>query len=167
MFNLTKKYNQLLELAMLAPEQRKQSLLRIFNRDIAQNDNFNFRSKKIYPITKEEQDRMETLFVHLTTEKVDYKENKREYDSFRSERLHWIKYHIEENKQDNMLIFSIDDVKYGIRTYIYDVIEKYVIILEPYRNGQSYYLITAYYLQGGGDKNKIESKYKRRLPTIF
>lgn len=73
MLNLLKKYNELLELNVLSPEQKKQSLLRIFNRDIAQNDNFSFQSKKIYPITKEGQDKMKLLFAHLTTTIVNDK----------------------------------------------------------------------------------------------
>lgn len=46
-----------------------------------------------------------------------------------------------------MLVFSVKEPE-GIRTYIYDKDEKYVIILEPLRNGTQYYLLTTYYLTG-------------------
>ena len=44
--NLIKKYNQLLGLAGYNEAQRKQSLLGVFNQDIANHPNFNFREKK-------------------------------------------------------------------------------------------------------------------------
>jgi len=168
MFNLLKIYNQLLELSSLSPTERLESLKRVFKRDIENNPHFCFRKKNIYPTSKEGQDSMEILFHHLTNKTVDEKTKKREYDAIRSERLHWIKYHIEELKKDEMLVFSVLDVKKGVRTYIYDKIEKYVVILEPYRNKEdSYYLLTAYKLEGKGGMNNIEKKYNRRLSEIY
>ncbi len=64
-----------------------------------------------------------------------------------------------------MLIFSVEDPD-GIRTYIFDESEKYVIILAPYRDGTSYYLLTAYFLEGR-NAEKIKKKHKRRLPDLF
>lgn len=86
----------------------------------------------------------------------------------RSQRLHWIRFHIEQKKKDDMLIFSVDEPQ-GIRTYIYDIVEKYVIVLEPDRKYDSYYLLTAYHLEGKDEKrNKILSKYRKyRLPVVY
>jgi len=64
-----------------------------------------------------------------------------------------------------MLIFSCKEPQ-GIRTYIYDKAEKYVVILEPYRNKDEYYLLTAYHLTGRNNK-KIENKYKRKLNDVL
>ena len=66
-----------------------------------------------------------------------------------------------------MLHFSVREPK-GIRTYIYDKVEKYVIILEPIRKMDKYYLLTAYHLAGKDAKrNKIVEKYdKRRLNKL-
>ncbi|MHB8853506.1 MAG: hypothetical protein ACYC6P_09160 [Ignavibacteriaceae bacterium] len=162
--NLLKIYPQLLEIDHLNETQRIVSLKGIFKRDIEDNPDFNFRTKKINPIKKEE-DAMHILFHHLTTKIVDKKTNLREFESQRSKRLHWIKYHLDENKKDNILIFSVEDPE-GIRTYIFDEYQKYVIILEPYRSQQEYYLLTAYYLEGRNPE-KIKQKYKRRLPHII
>ncbi len=107
---------------------------------------------------------MEILLHHLTTTIVDEKTRKRDYDRFRSERLHWIKHHISNKQPNGLFIFSVKD-KTAIRTYIYDSNEKYVIILEPFRNTADYYLLTAYHLTGK-NKNKIKSKYKRRLNKV-
>jgi len=110
---------------------------------------------------------METLYNHLTTAMVDKITRRREFDIHRSLRLHWVKHHIEEKKSDNMLCFSVKEPE-GVRTYIYDVDEKYVIILEPYRNKTEYYLLTAYHLTGkDAQRDKIIKKYKRKLNEVI
>lgn len=165
--NLLKKYNQLLELGAFNDRQRKESLMRVFNRDIAENQHFYFRRKAIHPTPIDGEIKMQTLFTHLTTIVVDKKTNKREFDIHRSVRLHWIRHHIEEKKQDNMLVFSVKEPQRN-RTYIYDKDEKYVIVLEPKRKLNEYYLLTAYHLRGKDAKrNKILKKYKRKLNEIL
>jgi len=161
--NLLKTYPQLLEIDHLNESQRTISLKGIFKRDIEDNAEFVFRTKKINPV-KGEIDAMQILFKHLTTKIIDKKTNSREYEPQRSKRLHWIRYHTDENKKNRVLVFSVEDPE-GIRTYIFDEEQKYVIILEPYRNEQEYYLITAYYLEGRNPE-KIKRKYNRRLPNI-
>ena len=93
-FNQLKTYNELLELAQYSESQRNHALRGIFDRDIADNPNFTFRGKPIRP-TKSDPTAMDTLFHHLTTEVVDEKTRKREYEAERSCRLHWIKHHID------------------------------------------------------------------------
>ena len=81
--------------------------------------------------------------------------------------LQWIRFHLNQKKKTNMLLFSVREPE-GIRTYYYDSDEKYVIILEPLRNKNAYYLITAYFVKGKDAKrNKIEKKYKRRLDKVY
>jgi len=110
---------------------------------------------------------MQTLFTHLTTVMTDKSTRHREFDRYRSQRLHWLKFHIDESKPNNILHFSVKEPD-GIRTYIYDKDEKYVIILQPLRKVNEYYLLTAYHLLGKDAKrNKILKKYnKRRLPDL-
>lgn len=163
--NLLRQYNALLDFGGMNPYNRRNSLMGIFNRDIQNNPKFNFRGKAINPTPKDGEIPMETLFTHLTTEIIDLKTRAREFDHHRSVRLHWIKYHINERKTDDMLIFSCRD-KDGNRTYIYDKIEFYVIVLEPKTKTNDYFLLTAYYLRGK-DKFKIENKYKRRLDELL
>lgn len=164
--NLLKKYNQLLDISPMNEVQRKQSLNGIFNRDITNNPDFTFRTKQINPTPAEGQDSMERLFTHLTTVITDRNINKREFDMARSVRLHWLKYHIDENKKNNMFVFSVAEPD-GTRTYIYDKDEFYVIVLEPMRRKNEYYLLTAYHLNGRNKaRNKIMKKYNRRLPDV-
>ena len=164
--NLLKEYNQLLDLLAYSLAQRLQSLKGIFNRDIKDNPNFAFRNKKLNPTTADGEDSMERLFKHLTTVITDKTTNKREFDLDRSVRLHWIRYHVEEKKKENMLVFSAQE-KEGVRTYIYDKDEQYVIVLEPLRKKDEYYLLTAYHLTGKDKaRNKIEKKYERRIETL-
>lgn len=173
-FNILKVYPQLLDLAYLTVSQRNISLKTIFSRDIEDNPNFNFRTKCIRPIKKEGQVPMEVLLHHLTTrEDKDEKGKKtgsRSFEMARSQRLHWVKHHLEEKKTDNMDVFSYKDRVDGknvIRTYIYDMEQEYVIILEPQRSGLDYYLLTAYHLNEPGGKNQIENKQKKKLPEIY
>jgi hypothetical protein len=164
--NLLKKYNQLLDIVAMNEFQRKKSLRVVFDRDITNNPNFKFQSKQVNPTPADGQDSMERLFTHLTTVIVDKTTNKREFDMARSVRLHWIKYHIEENKTDNMFVFSVAEPD-GIRTYIYDIDEQYVIVLEPMRKKNEYYLLTAYYLEGKDKaREKMMRKYRRRLDNV-
>ncbi len=165
--NLLKKYNQLLELNAFSEPQRTASLMGVFNRDIAENRHFNFEGKKIHPTPVDGEIKMQTLFTHITTVILDKKAKKREFDFDRSCRLHWIKFHIEKQKQDNMFIFSVHEPN-GYRTYIYDKDEKYVIVLEPLRNKGEYYLLTAYPLRGkDAKKDKFKKKYKRKLDEVL
>ncbi|MFV0553997.1 MAG: hypothetical protein ACK5LR_04750 [Mangrovibacterium sp.] len=165
--NLLKKYNQLLELAAYSPSQRTDSLKGVFCRDIENNRNFSFRTKPISPTPSDGEIKMETLFRHLTTVITDESTNGREFDMNRAVRLHWIKHHIEEKKKDNILVFSTQEGR-SKRTYIYDKDEKYVIVFEPLRNGQAYYLLTAYHVRGkDAGRDKFMQKYKRRLPEIL
>lgn len=166
-FNLLKTYNDLLDITGMSPYNRNISLRGVFDKDITNNNNFKFRSKQITPTPKDGQITMDTLFAHLTTVMVDKKTRAREYDVHRSQRLHWVKYHIEEKKKENMLVYSVKEPD-GTRTYIYDKDEKYVIVLEPLRNREEYYLLSAYYVRGkDAQRNKFEKKYKRRLPVLL
>ena len=168
-FNLIKKYNDLLDIMGLSEAQRIESLRRIFNRDIQNNPHFTFNGKPIFPTPKDNgMVAMENLFNHLTRKEVNKEIHHREFDTNRSQRLHWIRYHTEQRKADNMLYFSVAEPR-STRTYIYDIDERYVIVLEPQRNGSSYYLLTAYHLEGkDAARDKIMNKYRRRrLPNIL
>ena len=165
--NLLKKYNSHLDLAGLTEAQRKQSLLGVFNKDIANNNSFKFLNKQITPTPLDGVIKMETLFNHLITVIVDKETRKREFDIHRSLRLHWVKFHIDQMKKENMLHFTVKEPE-GFRTYIYDKDEKYVIVLEPLRNKTEYYLLSAYHLTGKDNKrDKIEKKYKRKLNEVL
>lgn len=164
--NQIKKYNSLLDISGLSIRERERSLKAIFKRDVADNTNFKFRTKQIQPTPKEGQLKLDILYAHLTTVVTDKKTRKREYDIHRSKRLHWLKHHLEEKQKEGMLVFSTKD-RDGIRTYIYDTTEYYVIVLEPLRKVDAYYLLSAYHLRGR-DKEKIVKKYKRRrLPMLY
>lgn len=173
--NLIKKYPELLDIVSLSERGRITSLKRIFKRDIEDNSEFCFRTKVIRPIAKEDgKTSMDTLFHHLITRKmIDEKGKKlktRIFDIHRSQRLHWIKFHTEEKKQDKVNIFSCKeriDGKDRIRTYIYDIEESYVIILEPQRKGLDYYLLTAYYINEESEKQNIKKKSKRKLSEVI
>jgi hypothetical protein len=165
--NLLKKYNATLELVAMNPKDRDKSLRGVFNKTIVNNTSFTFRGKQLNPTPKDGEVPMETLFSHLTTQITDIRTRKREFEIQRSMRLHWVKHHIDEKKEDNMLVFSVNEPE-GIRTYIYDRDEKYVIVLEPLRKKGEYYLLTAFCVEGKDAKrDKFIKKYDRRLPELL
>jgi hypothetical protein len=176
--NLLKKYPELLELIHLSESLRTKSLLGVFNRDIQNNPSFKFRLKQLRPILVDGEASMGTLFNHLTREEVEEqsisgkKFKRRIFEKDRSMRLHWIKFHIEERKEDKIEIFSIVERDLKSRknvtiTYIYDLEQKYVIVLEPQRSGLDYYLRTAYYLNREYGQKQMDNKLQKKLPVVY
>jgi len=173
---LTKVYPELLEIIHLNEQQRTESLRRIFDRDITNNYNFHLSQKRIHPIKSDGEPPLDTLFRHLTTREDKDEEGRsirsRSFEPVRSQRLHWIKYLIESYHGLNVEVFSYEDRDYKrrkdvIRTYIYDLNENYVIILEPQRNNTNYYLLTAYHLNEPGGKKQIDKKLKKKLVKVY
>lgn len=172
--NLLKRYPELLELGQFNEQERTKSLLGIFKRDIENNIGFSFRKKRLRPTKKEGEPSMQTLFNHLTTKNDEDEKGKklrsRSYEIHRSVRLHWVRFHIEERKKDNVVVFSYEDRvdrKDVIRTYIYNKDEKYVIVLEPQRSNIDYYLLTAYYLNEKRGLKQMKQKYKNKLDEVY
>lgn len=165
--NLLKIYNQHLDLNGLSSHQRTLSLKGIFDRDFTNRQPIHFNQKQVIPCPQDGTIEMETLFRHLTTVKINYDTGQRDFDIQRSKRLHWVRFHIDLRKQNNILIFSVKEPE-GLRTYIYDEDEKYVVILEPKINMNKYFLLTAYHLEGKDAKrDKIKRKYKRKLDQVI
>lgn len=161
-FNLIKEYNQFLDLGSFNENQRKKSLRQIFKRDFEECNQIVFNQKPVTPTPVDGVIKMENLFSHLITIIVDKTTRKREYDKHRAIRLHWVKFHLDRGKKENMYLFSVKEPE-GYRTYFYDKDEKYVVVLEPLRDKGEYYLLTAYYLRGRDSKrDKIMMKYKKR-----
>ena len=176
--NLLKKYPELLDLMHLDETNRKIILRKIFDRDIENNELFFFRSKLIRPIKEIDGNiSMDTTFEHLITESQEFEENgrkftKRIFEVHRSRRLHWIKDHISESINDEIIVFSIIERNEKTRkniekTYIFNKKEKYVIVLELQRSKKDYYLLTAYHLNRDYGEKQIMKKYKKRLQRVL
>ena len=133
--NIIKKYPELLELAYLSEREREHDLHAIFKRDIEDNCQFSFRGWRIYPIKTDGEIDMARLFKHLTCEEIM----------------------VENEERDG----KKRKVK---KTYIYDKVEKYVIVLEQQRSN-GFYLLTAYHLNKEYGLKALEKKMKKRLQT--
>jgi|SRR6218665_905024 len=162
--NLLKIYNQLLELYALSERDNHTSLRRVFDRDIANNASFKFRGIQIFPTTADGEDKMDRLFRHLVTVITDEKTRKREFESDRSVRLHWIKPHVDEKANGKTIVFSVEHEN---RTYILDKDERYVIILEPLRDKSAFFLLTAYHLLPANYKLLMNKFEKRGKPGLL
>lgn len=176
--NLLKKYPELLEIMHLSEHQRTESLRRVFNRDIQNNSGFKFQSKQIRPIFIDGEVSMGNLFNHLTREEIVVAKPdgttfiKRIFEKDRSMRLHWIKFHIDECKKNNIEIFSIIERdakkrKNVTHTYIYDLEQEYVIVMEPQNSNMDYYLLSAYFLNKDYGTKKMKKKLKKKLPYVY
>lgn len=156
--NLIKEYNTLLELLHLSEAANIGSIRRVFDRDFIERAPVTFRETLVVPCPKDGEDSMGRLFNHLTRKEVDPKIKKREFDTERSVRIHWIKHHLEE-REAHLVVFIEDN-----RVYILDKEERYVVILEPKRNGSEYYLITAYHLEPSRFRKMMIKLEKRGEP---
>lgn len=179
-FNLMKRYPDLLDIAFMTEKQRYTSLKGIFDRDITDNEGFSFRHKRIYPIKSNGRIDLEREFFHLTTEEIEETDiggkvvKHREFDIHRSQRLHWIRPHVEERIHDGsaVVVFSAlerdkKSRKDLVRTYIYNKTQKYVIVLEPQpKSPMAYFLLTAYYLNREYGEKAIRKKYTKRLAEV-
>ena len=176
MFNLMKKYPELLELSG-SEQDNWASLSRVFKRDIQDNPDFVFRGDRIYPLKCEGLMDLERLFKHLThraehfTDDAGRDYEKRIYDARRSERLHWIRHHVEEKSPDCLEVFTVTERDTAKRrdvtkTYLYDAGEHYVIVLEHQRKG-GYYLLTAFYLSEKYAEKQLEKKRKKSRQQGF
>jgi hypothetical protein len=178
-FNLIKKYPTLLDIQLMSETERLRSLRGVFDKDITNNPDFRFLGKKVYPIKTDGIIDMDREFMHVTTERVLVEENgrifkKNVFEFDRSERLHWIRPHTEEQISDSeIVVFSLKERdkekrKDVPRTYLYNITKKYVIVFEPLqRNGNAYFLITAFYLNKEFGVKMIEKKQKNSLGIIL
>ena len=173
-FNILKTYPELLEILGLSETERYHDLQAIFKRDIEDNSCFAFRNRRIYPIKAQGEADMGRLFKHLTCEEITVecedgtKYPKRVFEFARSQRLHWINHHIKEKTPLNIDVFTVeekDSKKRKVKkTYIYDTVEKYVIVLEQQRTN-AFYLLTAYHLNKEYGEKALLKKMKIRIPT--
>lgn len=66
-----------------------------------------------------------------------------------------------------MYFFSVQEPE-GIRTYYYDKDEKYVLVLEPLKKVDGYYLLSAHLIRGKDAlRDKIMKKYQRKLDVVY
>ena len=177
--NLLKKYPELLILSG-SVDAMKASLHKIYLRDIEDNNDFKFRGIQIHPLkSKEGQLEMNRTFDHITTREFpQYDEkgkllplSKREFDMPRAVRLHWINHHVHEYTPKNIEVFTIverdqkkrADVKH---TYIYDKVERFVIVFDR-REEKDFYLLTAYYLNEPYAEKMMRKKMKKKEANVL
>ncbi len=176
--NLLKKYPELLEILHLDEAGRNKSLRAVFNRDIQDNANLKFRNKIVFPIKTDGEIDMHRQFKHLTCDEIKLiDEHGKEYtqrifEKDRSLRLHWIKTHIDEGIKEGVIVFSTLERDQRKRkdvnvTYLYNKKQKYIIVLEPLREKDAYFMLSAYYLNKVWGVKDIEKKLKNKLPDIL
>ncbi len=176
--NQAKAYPQLLEIIHLTERERKESLRKVFDRDITFNDAFLFQAKQIRPTQADGEIDLGNVFNHLITEdEIVEREDgstykRRVFEKDRSERLHWIKPHVDEEIKDTVHVFSVIERdqrkrKDITRTYIYNSDQKYVVVLEPQNSELDYFLLSAYHLNKKYAIKQMKKKMKKKLPQVL
>lgn len=150
-------YNRLLELLHGTPARNIASIRAVFNRDFVEGPVITFYKLPILPRPTEDSSPIEQLFWHLTTVEVDNRVKKRAFDTNRALRIHWIKHHL-ITRVHNTLYFKVKDEN---RVYILDQDEKYLVVLDPSRAKNAFYLLTAFHLGDSGFR-KVLKKYEKR-----
>lgn len=155
--NLLKHYNDRLDMLYPSLNENIQSFRRVYDRDFS-GFQFSFRAYPIHPTPAEDEDTMDRVFRHLTTVIVDESTRKREFETARSIRIHWVKHHLEERNPEILNVFTVLDER---RVYVLDTTERYVIVLEPFRSEQAFFLLTAYHLEDSRYRNLMKKCKKR------
>jgi hypothetical protein len=108
------------------------------------------------------EDNKEYSYWHVTHEgKV---EQERIFAPRRCERIAWIRAIIENINDPAVKIWNYKEGKGNIRTYIWLENYDYVVVLEKSRNQRTYFLVTAFYIDGNSTQRSLQRKYEQREP---
>jgi len=103
-------------------------------------------------------------FWHLIT-REDYQKGERLFDPRRAERLPWCGPTISNASDKEIRVWESAESKHRNRLYLWLEHWDYVIVLEKrtFRIGDVYFLITAYYVDGTYNRNKLRKKFDKRI----
>lgn len=146
-------------------EQVLARLYSIFNRDFRQTS-CRFENCPVWwDQRKLDGSPYEEGFWHLIT-KIDYKRKERLLDPRRAERLPWCKPTMVNSNAPEVRVWSYEEAKGKIRTYLWLENWDYVVVLEKrqLRGGRNIaFLITAYYVEGESTRRSLRRKYESRI----
>lgn len=109
----------------------------------------------------EMEDGKEKIFWHLT-HREDEATTDRLPDLRRCERIRWVRWLIENCRDDKVLFWDYKESNGQIHTYLWLKEEKFVVILKKYPNN-SRRLVTSYYVDKPKKEQTFMSKYKRKI----
>jgi hypothetical protein len=110
------------------------------------------------------EDQKEYSFWHVTHEGKGRVESQRTFAIRRCERIGWIRAAIDNITDPNVKSWNHKEGSGIIRTYIWLEDHDYVIVLEKARNKRSYFLVTAFYIEGDSKRRDLHYKYKNKQP---
>lgn len=84
-------------------------------------------------------------------------------DFKRAKRLSWIKPIIENHGHSEIKEFDYLEATGNTRKYLWLENHDFVVILEEYRNRQSFFLVTAFHISGPYKRRDLEKKYEKRI----
>jgi hypothetical protein len=102
-------------------------------------------------------------FLHIV-QRDDFLANRRTFDHLRAERLPWCRPCIEHDGDTFLKVFSYQEGRGKIRSYIWLEQFDYVVVLEQRTKQGVFFLITAYHLDGESDRRRLTRKYENRIP---
>ncbi len=138
-------------------------LYRVFSRDFKETQTYH-RGLKIFYDGKIKDDGQgkEEGFWHVVTKK-DENTGERHPDYGRAKRLSWAKPLMESPEISEIKVWQCNTGmgRKRIRTYIWLEKYDYVIILQ--QNKQTFYWVTAYYVDSNGRRGYLRQKYRERI----
>jgi hypothetical protein len=100
-------------------------------------------------------------FWHLVTRK-DSKSGERLFENKRAERLIWSLPLIKNCQSDEVTVFEFLH-KQKKRTFVWLKDHDYLMIFQPYKNGNATLLVTAYHIDGSSNRRWIEQQFDNRI----
>lgn len=135
-------------------------LYRLFRNDfVASRPRYRGREIWFFPGVE---DGREKIFWHLT-HREDSETGVRLPDFRRAERLPWARPIIEYAGNPEILTWDYREGNGDIHTYVWLKDFDYLIIMKKYNDGGRR-LITAYWIEYSNKKQKLEKKFRRRIP---
>lgn len=104
-------------------------------------------------------------FWHLIT-RENYAVGERLFEPERAECLPWCRPCLVNAPDPSLKIWDYREGRRKIRTYVWLESNDYLIILEkrPSRQGERFFLITAYSVDGNDTRGKLRKKFEKREP---
>jgi len=134
-------------------------LYRVFEKDFIL-DQCHFNDRLIIWDQRKLVGKYDEGFWHLIT-KLDNSIGDRFLDTPRARRLPWCKPTIENSTDNFIKVWEFLESSGRVKTYIWLENFDYLVIVQERRN--VFFLVTAFHVDGDASRNRLKSKYDRRL----
>jgi len=156
-------FSNVIDFENKAEDEIIEFLYKIFKKDFI--DNHTFLANKVYIDPKkddiERSINKPKIYWHIVS-KVNPRNKKREFDSNRGCRIHWIKPIILNNQNPKIKLFYHLEKTGKIRLYLWAYDFDFIVILQKLGSASSY-LVTSFYIDRNYNKEIYEKRYRNYI----